>query len=743
MSAARITSLLCASMACAAPAAAQETAPVRFVTEVRIPARAETLEAFAWRSTDSVMLDRATLQTLGIEIPASEADGPVALNAIPGLIYEEDAADASLTITCAAACYAPQVLFPADHWRPPAISRANGGYLNYDLNAQWLDGEETLIGGVGEAAMFGPWGLFETSALAQSGARDDVTRLETRWTMDFPAEQLRLRIGDSSTLGALGAPVRFAGVQLGRHFALAPSFITYPTPTLASEAQAASTVELYVDGALRARERVNTGPFVFENAPLVSGAGQAQLVVTDVLGRSEIINRPFFVSASMLRPGLSDWSAALGAERLDYGRDSATYGDAFLSGRYRRGLTNAITAEGAVELTESTSATQLGAAIAAYKLGQLRLAHTIADGGAWTDASWHRDARVWSFGLQWQGRDKNFDSLGQSDTNLRSSAAANLGVDLGNAGTVGFTAAEVRFFDDAPARTLTLSYTPDIRQGALSFRLLYTEREESELAFGVTFSMPLRGDISAQAGADIERRGTTYHASAQSAADTRGGIGWRARAALGEDERADLALDHIGSAGDSFVQVAHTRRADGVRAGHTGSVGWIESHTFAARRIQSAFAMIDVGEQDVSVSRDRLPIGATGRNGRLIAVNLRPYDLNTIAIAPDDLPLDRAPATTETQIAPAAGAGVVVRFPQARAALTESRVQRRQQGPDLRGDVLVRQRDGARFPIGSDGRIVILGAAPGDIVRLDSDARCTARADSEAVADGLMLRCAA
>ena len=739
MSAARAVSLLCASVSWAAPAAAQEAEP--FVMQVRAPARGAVRDVFVWREAGNLLLERSALVAMGFAIP-DHADGNlVPLSAIPGLGYEEDSASAAIVITCPASCYSTQVL-NADEGAAPEVTRAFGGYVNYDLTAQRIDGEDTSFGVVAEAALFGGWGLIETSWLARSAREQNTSRLESRWTLDVPNQRLRVRVGDSVAVNTAGAPFRFGGVQLGREFALAPSIVTHPTPTMAGEARAASTVELYVNGALRAREAVNAGPFIFENVPLVSGAGEAHLVVTDILGRSEVAARPFFVSTTMLRPGLSAWSVAAGAERLNYGSDGSSYGEAFFAGRYRRGLANFLTLEGALELRETGESARLGATVADARFGQFTVARVESGAGATSEASWHGDGRLWSGGLQWRTRDVTFGALGDAESNISSSAAANLSFDLGAAGSVSLTATQLRFANESPARSMTFAYAPDIGDGALSIRVRYAEQDEQELAFAVSWSLALRGDISAQLGMEASERGRTLRASAQRDADARGGFSWRARGAAGEGARADVAGSYHGPLGESMLQAAGTRHATGVRASHTGSIGWIERHAFAGRRIEGAFALVDAGAADVGVSRDRTAVGTTNSNGRLLAVNLRPYDTNSIAIAADDLPLDRAPPVIEARVTPAQSAGVVVSFPQAHLRLIESWVNWASGEPAPRGAVLVRPRDGARFPVGSAGRVVLRGALPGDVLQLDNDARCTARAEAGSVERGLVLRCA-
>lgn len=731
MSAARLSILLCASMLFAPAAWAEEA----FITQLRLPSRGQSVDVFAWRDARGVSVERDGLTSLGIEAPLGAR---VRLADVPGLTYEELEGASAIVITCAAACYQVQRVSAR---APPSAANAPswGGYLNYDLAADWRENDGAALGAVLDANLFGPLGRGEASWMAQS--EGGFTRLETRWTIDAPTRRLRFRFGDSALPSFGGGVLRFGGVQVGRHFALAPREVTHPTPRLSGEAESASTVELYIDGALRARESVQAGPFTLEDAPFVSGAGEAQLVVTDLLGRQQIITRPFFISTAMLRPGLSDWSLAAGAERRGFGRESFAYGDRFAAARYRIGVTDRITAEAGAEWRDEGVTAQVGAAFADPRLGQISLSYARSEAGGAAAFAWVREARAWSFGVQAETRDAAFTVLGDRH-GASASAGASLNLRLGAHGDVSFTAAHAEFDVGPRAQSFAVSYAPDMRHAVLNVRLSYTERDRAELAFGVGLSVPLRGDVSASLSGEWDRRGGAYRLGAQSAPPAAGGVGWRIRAAAGRYERLDAALSHRGAHGDAHARAAYSRAGAGVRLEYAGAAGWIEDTPFAGRAIHDAFALVDVGAPGVGVSRDRLRVGESGAGGRMLAANLRAYDANVIAIDAEDLPFDRAPAMVAQTVTPAEGAGVIVRFRDAAQRIVETRARLADGEAAPRGAILVRLRDGARFPIGAAGRVVLQGAADGDVVRLETDPSCVASADSAAARAGLQLSCA-
>ncbi len=424
------------------------------MVQLRLPARNTTADVFAWRTAQGIEVEGRALASLGVNAP--DTADLVSLARVPGPTFEEHPGQGAIIISCTTACYAHQEIdLERDEAVQPIDASASGGYINYEADVQWVDEGGLSAAGIAEVSLFGRWGLLDGSWIAQTEGDAHVTRLETTWTVDRPDLSVRGRLGDSLHIGATGIPVRFGGIQIGRYFGLTPSMLTYPTPALSGEAEAASTVELYVDGVLRAQSTVEAGPFVIDHAPVVSGGGEAQLVITDILGRQQTITRPFFVSTDMLRQGLDDWSFAFGAERLDFGRKDARYGDTFAAARYR-GVTNNLTVEAAVEATDHTTTAQAGITIASVAFGQAYLSHAENGDGGYNQVSWHYDGRVLSIGAQYEERDRRFTPLGRgaSDT-FRQDLAGNLGVEMGGYGSFTLTVAQVEYTDEPEARTVS------------------------------------------------------------------------------------------------------------------------------------------------------------------------------------------------------------------------------------------------------------------------------------------------
>src|SRR5690606_30153531 len=92
------------------------------------------------------------------------------------------------------------------------------------------------------------------------------------------------------------------------------------------------------------------GPYTVSGVPFVSGAGEATLVTTDVLGRQVVTTLPFYSTSELLRAGLSDYAVSFGVLRQEYGVENFSYGRFASAGSLRFGLTNSITIEGQAEL---------------------------------------------------------------------------------------------------------------------------------------------------------------------------------------------------------------------------------------------------------------------------------------------------------------------------------------------------------------------------------------------------------
>jgi len=242
-----------------------------------------------------------------------------ALDALLGLTFKLDVSTQTLAMQVPPRLFEATLLNGQEFdFSAPSLA-SPGGFINYSLFANHAEGLTNTSGSL-DLNRFGSWGSARTRILGSDlNEQASVIRLESTWTRDKPMELTRLRFGDAiSGASSWGGVVRFGGVQWATDFSLQPGFMTSPRPKISGESSLPSTVELYVDNLLRMRREVPSGPFTIQDLPVINGQGDAQLVVRDILGREQVISKPFFTSSRLLKQGLQSYSYELGFVRREF-----------------------------------------------------------------------------------------------------------------------------------------------------------------------------------------------------------------------------------------------------------------------------------------------------------------------------------------------------------------------------------------------------------------------------------------
>lgn len=281
------------------------------------------------------------------QLPTAEIDGVayVRLSGVSGLVAEFREDNQTIELRAEARLFHATQLSLRETAQPVMTRSATGGFVNYDLLAQWASGEASL-GGAVEIGLFTPGGGFGTSRFigTLSTLGFELRRLETSWTADDPGRMRSWRIGDSITRGGPGgAPLRFGGLQFASDFTVRPGYLTFPAAAVEGSAALPSVVDVYVNGVMQGSHAVAQGPFRFMDLPLVTGGGDVQLVVRDGLGRETRVSESYYAAPHMLRAGLHDFSYEIGLLRRNFGRPGDRYGAFLLAGTHRYGLSDAVT----------------------------------------------------------------------------------------------------------------------------------------------------------------------------------------------------------------------------------------------------------------------------------------------------------------------------------------------------------------------------------------------------------------
>ncbi|TDK26080.1 fimbrial biogenesis outer membrane usher protein [Luteimonas aestuarii] len=705
-------------------AAARIGAPVRLYLEVVLNQMPQPqLVPFEARE-GRLHADAVTLRGLGFRLPGAGDHDTVALDAIPGTRVRYDAARQRVEIDAPLSQLALGTTALGTHGghAPVAAQSAPGVLLNYDLYASDT-GTASSLTAASELRVFGlGHGVLSNTAVARGirgdrdgdgrGWRGDSVRLDTRWDLSFPGPAVTLTVGDAFT-GFLDwtRPVRIGGIQLGRNYALQPYRVTAPLPGFLGEASVPSDIELYIDGIRQYSGSAPAGPFQVNAVPGITGAGLARVVVTDAYGRVRTLEFPFYSTQRLLARGLSDWSVSLGAVREDYGIRSFSYaGDPVASGSFRYGASDHFTLETHAETSAGLVHAGVGGAWLLGMAGVLGASHARSahDGARGSQSAlgygWNNHRYNLSLdSRRTRGDYRDIASLHGPRPPTRNERVV-AGITTGAAGNVSLSYLRLDHADPDidRARYAGLSWSRSFA-GRWSAHFTYNrnldDADDRSLHLGVLVPLGDTRQLGASWQRDRDRDTAMLDLARPIPGD--GGFGWRVQGRAGD--RDDGGLVEAGWLGDHARVGAGVMRFGDSRhtyAQASGSLVRMGGHTFAARNVHDAFAVVSTdGHAGVPVKLENRVVGHTDARGMLLVTPLNAWQRNKLSIDPMDLPADVRVAEVDQLATPRDRAGARVRF----------------QVTPVRAAVLVlHDEHGQPLPVGSrvrtaDGREAVVG----------------------------------
>jgi outer membrane usher protein len=468
-----------------------------------------------------------------------------------------------------------------------------------------------------------------------------------------------------------GRDVYFGGVRYGTNFALYPGFVSQPVPAVQGTSAAPSTVELYVNDVLRQVSQVPTGPFVIDNFPMLSSAGETRIVVRDLLGRETVLVQNFFTSSQLLAPGLTDFSVEAGRVRRALGLESNEYGAGFAAGTWRHGFTDRLTVEGRAEASKRLAV--LGGSVLAVApwqiLAKLAVVGSTHDdrgsGGLWLTGLEYATQRSWT-SFEISGATRGFRDVGMEDTRPRPQrqAAGNWTYSHERFGNFGLGFAKIDRYDVRDVTTYSANYSIRVGQrSTISFVGSHAKGAGSSVSLNLVVPLENSTTLSTTfASHDGER---DYYASATKNPGLGSDYGWRALAGSWKGlKRAEGGIYYEGSHGavSGDVSVSDELRAGRLNA--TGSLVYAENDLFAGRRFLESFAIVEVpGHADIGVGLGSNLLARTNSRGIAIVPQLTPYTRNSIRVDPKELPIGAEIDSIEIDIVPSWRSAVKVVFP--------------------------------------------------------------------------------
>jgi outer membrane usher protein len=582
-----------------------------------------------------------------------------------------------------------------------------GAYVNYDFVADSLRGIRS-VRGLFEGVLFSQYGSLVSNHLysnvsnlsAFTGQPSTLTsRLDTYLQKDFVDTTTRLKVGDAVVNpGSWGRAVRIGGVQVSTDFSLSPRFISSPLLDFRGQVSAPSIVDLYVNNGLVRRFDVAPGPFSIAQIPVISGTGEARIVVRDALGKDVTITQPFFNAPAQLRAGLSQYSFELGALRRNYGLESNQYGAPVVTGTYRYGVSDKFTLEGRFEslLRAENGISKLSvaglSAVLPFGNGHYiapSVAASNSDIGSGTQFALQygfSGARVF-YGLRAETATAQFRQLGYVNGELAQDHqySMSLGLRLG-AGSLSLALTEtsprpftilsgpLSGFQIGANKTQvgTLSYNTNLAKGwNMSTGVTrVVNNSAATLAFlTVSYSPTPFSYINANVNVNkVDGLGAASSAAIRAGErpSDLGGIGYELEASNIRERAGVSTITRVGEFG---AEVAYENKANqgqsqtSARVTARGSVTATGEGLMVARPITNSFVIVSAPAMANSPVRTTGGAGVTlNSSGKALLTRIGAYDTTEVQVLPESTPLNVTIDKLTTRVTPGAKAGAIARL---------------------------------------------------------------------------------
>jgi outer membrane usher protein len=629
----------------------------------------------------------------------------------------------------------------------------SSGFVNYALT--WSDDATPDI--FAESGARAGGALFYNTLSVAGGT---TLRGVTNVTVDDRRRVRRWTFGDGfAQTGALGGDAWVAGISVAREFGIAPYFVRHPSLSLSTPIAVPSTVEVHVNGRLVSQQKVDPGRLDMRNLPLTVGRNDARVVVRDAFGASREISTSYYLTSSVLAPGVHDYQYSLGFNRQSVGAASWDYRSPVALARHRAGVTDALTLGGRLEagagLVSLGPSVNLRLPFGEFEGGAAMSAGREGTGGAALSA-YTLAGSVVSAGVSALFATGSYATLNALPPASRPRIEASAFASVSPGSRLSVTAQHTRATLHGGAgrmRSALLATTQFARDAQITVSAAATRDETGrghEVFAGVTL---LFGRASASVAAARGPAGASLVVDAQEPLPVGTGYGFNVRAETG-------ALDTF--SGAARFQNRHGRyevRRDvfggqGVTtASITGAVVAIGGGVYTSRPVQDSFALLRVpGVSGVRAFASHQQVGRTNDNGDLLVPELQAYYGNILNIADSDIPLAYSIDEVSMTLAPPHRGGALAVFSVQMIRRITGTVRfvsgGEQRIPEYGDMTVVLEGEPIVSPIGSTGGFYFENLPPGRhrATVEDARARCEVTLDvpaaTEPVVDLGMLQCA-
>ncbi|OMQ22960.1 fimbria/pilus outer membrane usher protein [Serratia oryzae] len=245
-------------------------------------------------------------------------------------------------------------------------------FTNYDTNyyrtkASGNTTDSTFLG-LNSGINLGLWQLRQQSSFTRynsdyGASRSQWNSIRTYVQRPLPSVGGQLTLGESFTSGSLFSSLGFRGILFETDDRMLPESQRGYAPTIRGVASTTAKVSVRQSGVQIYQTTVAPGAFVIDDLYPTSFQGDLVVEVQEADGRVSSFTIPFSAVPDSMRPGHSNLSIAAGQVR-NIGNSNATFADL----TYQAGLTNAITANSGIRVSDGYQAL-LGGAVFSSQLG--------------------------------------------------------------------------------------------------------------------------------------------------------------------------------------------------------------------------------------------------------------------------------------------------------------------------------------------------------------------------------------
>ena len=606
------------------------------------------------------------------------------LGSLPQVRYRVDRSKLSLEVDAPASAFVVSKLEALEPGSKAPPRPEPGIMVNYELSLAHGGGSGNALtsGATVEGVAFNRFGSFVSSGLvSDDGTRRTMTRLDSYWRYDMPERMESLSVGDTvGSGGGWSRPARFAGVRWARNFGLRPGFVTLPQVSISGQAALPSTVDVLVNNVQRLSRPIQPGPFDVTNVPVVTGAGELNLVVRDLLGRETVVKQSYYASPRLLAAGLTDFSMEAGWLRTGYGQDSR-YGDAFAAGTRRSGWLPNLTGELRLEMQASRRAAgmELAGLLGNWATARAAVAASagsllgIREQGHLLQLGVERYTPLGGASLQYEYASRGFAPFGEAalpgaaGQRAREQWLAAVAGKLSGQMTGGLNYVRQTRWNGERVTSLGLSVGAPLGPNA-SLNLALNKRLDDRRDWTAMVNVNISLENGVHTSSRVERQGDgalVAAAAVSRSAPAGSGVGWRADASTQAAQRARGAVQYNGDHAEWTLDLASNAKGEvAARSSGRGTVGMVAGFPFATRPVgEGSVAVVQVdGLRGVPVKRSHQVVAHTDDRGYAFVPGLVPWYKNQIEIDPADLPMDVDLRETVQEVVPYARSGNVVRF---------------------------------------------------------------------------------